>query len=101
MTPKQLTTLPRIYLCALAARFSDDVIGIALAEDGTCLAQHLSSTVEWSIHDMGFSSEWKHDDYKAHYPDGFVLEWISDPDTNENWKRAYELNQRFCNHARE
>lgn len=30
----------------------DDVIGYALAEDGECLAQHLSSNIDWSKHDM-------------------------------------------------
>jgi len=71
-----------------------DVLGFALAEDGNCLANHLSSSEGFSQHDMGLTSDWKHDAYDMHYPYGYVLEWVDDPDSHEGWKAAYELNQQ-------
>lgn len=53
--------------------------GAAIAEDGTVLpASHVSSSPGWARHDMGANgqSEWKHDVYAAHYPDGFQVEWV-------------------------
>ena len=47
-----------------------DVLGFALAEDGTGLLSHLSSSVEWSQHDLGLSSDWQHDVYNKAYPGG-------------------------------
>lgn len=71
-----------------------DVIGYALAEDGTVLASHLSSNESFSKHDMGFTSDWKHEKYKAHYPNGFEIEWVDDPDSNEAFKAAFALNKQ-------
>jgi hypothetical protein len=72
-----------------------DVLGYALAEDGKCLARHLSSSVSFSKHDMGLTSDWKHEHYKEHYPDGFELEWIDEDklDGHEGFKAAYQKNQ--------
>lgn len=55
-------------------------IGSAIAEDGTVLAGHASSSAGWSRHDMGADghSTWKHDVYAKHYPDGFQVEWVDD-----------------------
>ena len=69
---------PKIYLfCAPAQGWGPtDVVGYALGEDGAGLASHLSSSEGFSRHDMGLTSDWKHDIYNKHYPDGFELEWI-------------------------
>ena len=69
-----------------------DVMGFALAEDGKCLTSHLSSNEQFSKHDLGLTSDWKHDKYQEHYPDGFELEWVDDPDTHEGWRKAFNLN---------
>ena len=53
-----------------------DVMGYALAEDGTGLGSHLSSSEYFSKHDMGLTSDWHHKDYKEHYPNGYEVEWI-------------------------
>lgn len=66
-----------IYVgCDLCYKNKDDVIGFAVAEDGTGLAQHLSSSESFSQHDMGITSNWKHETYDKHYPDGYELKWI-------------------------
>lgn len=69
---------PKIYLWCVSAEGwgPADVIGYALAEDGTGLASHLSSCLSWAKHDMGLTSDWKHDGYRKHYPDGFELVWL-------------------------
>jgi len=76
------------------AEITGDVIGYALAEDGVCIASHFSSGCNWSKHDMGITSDWHHDSYKKHYPDGYELEWIDfkDLDNHSEFLKAKELN---------
>jgi len=71
-----------------------DVIGYALAEDGVGIASHYSSGENWSKHDMGITSDWKHAYYEKHYPNGYELEWIDfkDLDNHEGYLKAMELN---------
>lgn len=75
-----------------------DVLGSALAEDGTGLCSHLSSSVAFAKHDMGLTSDWKHDFYREQYPDGFELVWIDDAATDPRWQAALTLNhERYPN----
>jgi len=83
-----------LYCVPCPAMRPNDVIGYALADDGKALASHLSSGEWYSQHDMGFTSDWKHDVYNAHYPDGYELEWVDDLDTHEGWQAAYQRNQQ-------
>lgn len=84
----------KIYLTCFDGGFRrGDVIGYALGEDGQGLASHLSSGIEWSKHDMGLTSDWKHDHYEKIYPNGYELIWIDDPDNDERWLNAIELNK--------
>ena len=48
----------------------------ALAEDGHFLAGHLCSHEGYVKHDMGFTSDWKHEHYNKHYPDGWELVYV-------------------------
>lgn len=73
------------------------VIPVALAEDGTLLAQHVCSSEAFISHDMGITSEWKHDAYNEHYPEGWELEYIKDVEAeldedspNKLFKKAIE-----------
>jgi len=69
--------MPIIYLFATTwSSKCGDVVGYAVAEDGHCLAQHLSSSINFAKHDMGLNSTWKHELYYKHYPDGFELKWV-------------------------
>lgn len=87
--------MPKIFLyCYPAPNWGEhDVIGYALAEDGTVLASHISSNKAFSQHDMGLTSNWKHEAYEKHYPEGFELEWVDDPDNHPGVAAAYALNQ--------
>lgn len=71
-----------------------DVIGVALAEDGECLARHLSSGPGFAKCDMGITGKSKHDRYAAKYPEGYTLEWIDekDLDNHEGFQAAYIKN---------
>jgi hypothetical protein len=57
---------------------SQDVLGMAIAEDGRFLASHLSSSRAFMLHDMGVTSNWKHERYDKAYPDGWRLEVLED-----------------------
>jgi len=70
-----------------------DVLGAAIAEDGTGLAEHLSSSVAFAQHDMGLTSNWQHDVYSEHAPNGFELVWVDDPSTHDGWQSALALNR--------
>ncbi len=72
----------------LASPDDGDCTVTAVAEDGTVLAGHYSSSEWWARHDIGIGSEWKHDKYKAHYPDGYELVWEEPPPAVEEAARA-------------
>jgi hypothetical protein len=85
---------PKIYLTAIPGGIGDgDYIGQALAEDGTGICRHLSSSLEFAKHDMGLTSDWKHEHYKKYYPDGYELEWVDKPAEHEGWQAALKLNK--------
>jgi hypothetical protein len=72
--------MPKVFVF-VNGRFGSDVVGCAVAEDGTVLpASHISSNEQWCRSDMGAirGSKQKHDVYAAHYPDGFEVEWVDD-----------------------
>jgi len=85
---------PKIYLTAHNNGWG--WVGHSLAEDGTGIAGHLSSSIDFAKHDMGLTSDWKHELYDAHYPDGYELEWIDmeNLDSHEGWQKALELNKK-------
>lgn len=57
-----------------------DVVVEARAEDGRLLATHVSSCIDWAKHDIGLTSDWKHDIYRSEFPEGYELIWKeSDP----------------------
>lgn len=49
----------------------------ALAEDGHFLASHICSDPGFIPHDMGITSNWKHEYYTKHYPNGWELELVT------------------------
>lgn len=70
-----------------------DVLGCALTEDGYCLAEHLSSNIGFAKHDLGLTSDWQHERYQKHAPDGFELVWIDEPRTDPRWQDALAKNR--------
>lgn len=63
----------------------------ALSEDGYFLAGHICSEDGWIDHDMGITSDWKHDVYNKHYPGGWELVRVTgNIKEHEGLKAAYE-----------
>lgn len=93
-----MSTKPKIFIFAQRIWTSGDMVGCALAEDGTCLAGHFSSSKAWLFHDMGLTSDWKHENYREHYPEGYELEWVEFDYVggHEGLMKACELNQAMA-----
>ena len=72
---------------------------VALAEDGYCLAGHISSNKGFAKHDIGITSNWKHELYDEHYPNGYELIWLDNPETNEEFKLAAKKNEELGDFA--
>lgn len=83
----------KIYLACFPTTSMGDYIGYALAEDGVACASHLSSSIGWAKHDLGLTSNWKHDTYDLFYPDGYELEWVDDPKNHAGWQAAMVKNR--------
>ena len=64
------------------------VLVCAIDEDGIILASHTSSSIEWAKHDIGLTSDWKHELYKKKYPNGYELVWLDDNDGFEEILRS-------------
>lgn len=80
---------PKIF-CFVNSNQTGLLLVDALAENGAFLAQHASSSKDWAKHDIGINSDWKHDLYRAHYPEGFQLVWVDDPKTHPELQAAYQ-----------
>lgn len=74
---------------------------LAICEDGHCLAGHTCSSEGWAQHDLGIGSDWKHDKYREHCPNGFELVWVDDPKTHPGLQAAYLLNQELARKKKE
>ena len=72
---------------------------IALAEDGHFLTNHISSDKYWAQHDIGLTSDWKHDIYEKYYPDGYELVWLDNPESDKGWLAAIEYNNSLGKEA--
>lgn len=89
--------MPKIYLYCIHGK-QKQFYGFALAEDGNCLAEHLSSTIEFSKSDMGlYDDDWsgKREKYAKHYPNGYELEWIDDDklESHKEFQVAFAKNK--------
>lgn len=67
----------------------------ALSEDGKFLAGHISSNEGFAKHDIGVTSNRKHEIYKKEYPKGYELEWVDDPINHTGVMSAYEKHKKL------
>lgn len=58
--------------------------GVAISEDGAVLASHWSSNDYWAAHDLGVTSNWKHEIYQKYYPEGFEVVFVEDADMDSH-----------------
>ena len=76
----------------------------AIAEDGHVVAGHCCSHEGFMRHDMGMDgSDWKHDAYNAHYPQGWELEWVDGHkiETHPGIQAALKLNAALLEEVRQ
>lgn len=71
---------------------------VLLAEDGTGLGGHCCSSEAYMPADLGIlegTREDRHEEFRAHYPDGYRMEFIrgSEVKTHPGLTAAYNLNQ--------
>lgn len=85
--------MKKIFVFINAGEGTDWIEGMAMCEDGTCLASHVSSHEFWFKHDMGLTSDWKHEFYSAHCPNGYELIHVEDVLNHAELMAAYRLNQ--------
>jgi hypothetical protein len=67
--------LPRIYAFVNGGSPGWYLVS-ALTEDGEFIAGHACSHPSFGPHDMGVTSDWKHDHYRERYPGGYVVVWV-------------------------
>ena len=87
----------KIYCFVNSGAGTSDQEVVAVCECGDGLAGHLSSSKSWAMHDIGVTSEWKHNHYQKHSVEKhsgepFETEWIDDP---ENHQALQELFKRL------
>lgn len=74
---------PEIYVFIngeVDQRFGGGITVTALSQDGEFLTGHLCTNVGFAYHDMGLTSDWKHDKYRERYGDNYTVIWCDDPD---------------------
>ena len=74
--------------------------GILVAEDGTALGTHICSSEEWMHSDLGIimgSAPNRHDEFRAHYPNGYKMEFVpsTDIDGHTGLKKALDNNDNL------
>lgn len=88
---------PKIY-CFSNVRGGGDGIAYAMADDGTVLGSHWCSHEGFVALDLGVidgSRADRHENYAAHYPGGYVMEFVraADVPTHPGLQQAFALNQ--------
>ena len=86
----------KIFCFIGAALPFGDVGVMAICEDGLILASHTSSNEKFAKHDIGITSQRKHDLYAAHCSNGYELEWVESPSTHEGLKKASALSSQVA-----
>ena len=77
------------------------VKAMAMGDDGHVLATHACSSVAFMSHDLGITSDWKHEKYNEHFGvANWELEWVEDPKTHRGLQKAYKINQELRKEAK-
>ena len=91
---------PKIFITAFPVD-GGDVVGFALAEDGTGLAQHMCSNSMYVRYDLGLTSTRQHGKYAMHYPEGYELVDLIDATDEELEGNIHFMEAQRINAARE
>lgn len=93
MNAEETVSKPKVFLFINSGAGTDMVMSMAMAEDGTVVGGHCSSSNGFAKHDIGATSTWHHDGYAKHYPDGYECEWVDDVKGHAGLMAASALNQ--------
>lgn len=66
---------------------------MAIDEQGNGITAHICSSHAFIPHDMGITSEWHHDAYRKHFPDGYelvLIQPLDDPMKHDEFRAAVE-----------
>ncbi len=88
--------MTKIYAFVRGRLSSGDLCVTALAENGICLASHISSSVAFAQQDIGVTSTRKHEVYRKFFPKGFEMIWVDDPGNHPGVQAALELNRSLA-----
>lgn len=74
--------------------------GVLVAEDGHYLGGHACSDEAYMLHDLGIlhgCREDRHDTFKLHYPDGYIMEFVpfDSVKEHEGLQHALALNEEL------
>lgn len=83
-----------IFCWVNSGKGTDWQVVMAIAEDGTCLASHVSSSDGWARRDI--TSPDKLAKYEAHYPDGYDVVWVDNAANHVGLAAAYAKNQNLA-----
>lgn len=94
---KPVAELPVIYGFNNGGNTSN-WMGCLIAEDGTPLGTHVCSSESFMLDDLGIlegTGHWRHEEFKKHYPDGYVMEFVSleDVETHVKLNKAFEAHK--------
>jgi hypothetical protein len=69
---------------------------LAIGDDGHIVGNHICSHECFMKHDLGFTSNRKHDNYNKQYGEGnWELEWVDDPKNHIALNKAIEENKKL------
>lgn len=71
----------KIY-CFISDLYDDGVAVVSVSDTCKIMSNHFSSGISWAKHDIGITSDWKHDIYQKEFPNGYELEWVDDVDSH-------------------
>lgn len=92
---KPLNELSRIYGFNNGGR-EGSLEALLLAEDGVLLGGHCCSSESYMPHDLGIldgTRPDRHESFKKHYPDGYVMEFVREQDIESHSAllKAFEI----------
>lgn len=92
-----MAACPKIFCFINSGKGTDWVASMAIAEDGTVLTQHVSSSDGFAQGDSGYldtpMGQTKRRRFDEHYPGGWEVEWVDSPRDHAGLMAAYERNQ--------
>ena len=63
----------------------------AISNNGTVLAMSTAPSLEEAQTNIGYLGDLQHHHYRKHFPNGYSIEWVDDPNDHEGFLEAYNL----------